>query len=1158
MAALSEDLTVALATQFQRAAADPSRPQMVNANAGSGKTKVLVDRVSRILLQGTDPDKILCLTYTRAAASEMQERLFDKFSDWSILPDAALKEKLVELYGQPFAEIRPPLNLDRVRTLFARALETPEGLKVMTIHAFCEKIIARFPIEAGIMPGFEPLDEQASLDLLKAGYSRLLQQAQSDTDIAEALHLLTRIYADSTLEALLMAGAKDMELLNDWVAAGGVRPFRQATGLNPGETPETIAAEAWQATDQGRLRAFGHLCAGKGGYAEKFATAITQAFARSDPAEAFQIYANVVLKGDGQVTTQMPAKAVTQIDDFLTKDSPEAHRVAAEVARMKAVKIAQISEAYLTLATVLARDFQMAKHAARGLDFNDLILKVRDLLTRTDVSDWVAYKLDGGVEHVLLDEAQDTSPTQWQIIDALTQAFVQDSPDRDGPPRTFFAVGDPKQSIYRFQGAAPRLFMQSIRDRAIDGQGVSLRMSFRSSQHVLDVVDRLFIEERGLNAMFDPETVPEMSDIQRHVAHREDPGRVELWPLVPRSETVAEKEPWDTTPVDAVGEGDPKVRLAREIAHTIRHWIEQKDPVFDRDLGQHRPIHAGDVLILVQKRIGGLFDALIRELKRADLPVAGADRLVLQEATIIRDLLSMTRFVLLPSDELSLAEVLKSPLFGLDDHQLFALAVDREKQSLWQTVQERAPAVADALRQTLNDAHLPPYDFYARLLDRRQASGVTYREALFARLGLESREALNAFLATALEHQQRRAPSLQRFLQSFTAGDIEIKRDKDPAGREVRVMTVHGAKGLEAPIVFMPDTTRAPSERVSGVIRADKSWIIAPSKSESILRTDEYRAAQFAEEMREYMRLLYVAMTRAESRLILCGAWHGQSKTGYAEGSWYDWLQRTFQDLPAQPLETGFDTPDGGGLWYGGGLIGAKTGTPAPADAPADLPDWIEKNHPAEPMRKRTASPSALLAQMEPLERSPREDSVIRGVLIHRLLEVLPDHPADRRHAVAEQWFAGQPAIDEPMKQALMEEVFRVLDHPDFKHVFAEGSRAEVSLAGQVETIKGGTVFLSAQVDRLRVTDDVIFLVDYKSNRRPPARVDDVDLAYIAQMAAYRELARSIWKGRHVKCGLLWTHHPDLMWLPDGVMDAALTMINDRPTSEGDSAERLL
>ena len=1144
-------LTPEAATELQRLAADPSSARMVNANAGSGKTKVLVDRVSRILLQGTDPGRILCLTYTRAAASEMQERLFDSLSKWAVADDATLRASIHTLYGRPMEQVRPAIDIDTVRTSFARALETPEGLKVMTIHAFCERIIGRFPVEAGILPGFSALDDAEGREMMAESRTRLLERAVGDDALAAALHRLTRLKADSTLDDLLYACARDRDRMADWARSGGLAGFRKAAGLGDDETEARIAEREWAALDPEFLSDYADRCIDAGGHARTFGEAFHAALTAPDALAAYTAYTKPFFTGKGTITSQLPKKDFQRAHPFITPDSAAVRRVADVQPRLQAARLSDTTEALLTLGAVMAEDHAHAKHQARGLDFNDLIVKTRDLLKRRDVSDWIAYKLDGGVEHVLLDEAQDTSPTQWEIIDSIVEPFAQDSPDRDAPPRTFFAVGDPKQSIYRFQGAAPGIFMDSVRTRTGEDGEVRLRMSFRSAQEVLDVVDALFLDHGGMAAMFDAHSVPEASDLVRHDAFRQDAGLVELWPLAPASEPLEDREPWDTTPVDATGDGDPRVVLARTIAEQIRHWLDTFEPVYDRDLKAHRPMRAGDVLILVQKRVGGLFDALIKALKEEGLPVAGADRLVLQDAVIVRDLLALTRFVLLPGDCLSLAEVLKSPLFGLDDDQLFALCVDRGDQDLWDAVRARDPDLAAHLQAIRDDAGLAPFDFYARTLDRRGPHGLTYRRALFGRLGMEAKEALDAFLSEALAHQQRQAPSLLRFLQAFTADTIEIKRDKDPAGAEIRVMTVHGAKGLEAPVVFLPDTTRAPRASSGGLIPdGTGGFILAPSGKDSFPLADTLKQADHAEAMREYMRLLYVAMTRAESRLVLCGYHHGRGETGFQEESWYHWFLRTFPHLDTTTFPSAFDGRGRQGLRYGRRPARADAAS-APAAKPAtDLPDWIDRPAPPEPARAAEATPSALLRRDAPVARGPGAGGARRGIVIHSLLEHLPDHPPSARARIADQIIAGHPDFLDSERARMKREVFAVLDHPDFADVFAEGSRAEASLAGRLDGMGEGGLFLTAQVDRLSVVDGTVHLVDYKSGHAPPEDVTQIDAAYLAQMAAYRELARQIWPDHAVRCGLLWTEGPALTWLPDAALDAALTQVREVLTSE--------
>ena len=1133
------------ATHLQRQAADPIFPRIVNANAGSGKTKVLVDRVSRILLQDTDPGKILCLTYTRAAASEMQERLFRDLSRWSIASDADLKAALETLFGMPLEQVKPQVDLAQARTLFARALETPEGLKVMTIHAFCERIIARFPVEAGVLPGFKLLEEAECRRTLLACRTRLLERAMSDPILAAALHRLTRLKADKTLDALLFDLARDQERMERWVAKCGVAGFRIAMGVSQGQTEADIARAALAATNVNRLKSLAAIAKRVWAKADNFLLIVDRVCKAADPVADLTAYAGLFLTNTGGVKKRVLVQAVQNEDNFLEPDGPEMRRVIEAYNTMKAARLADTTEALFTLGRVMADDYAKSKHAARGLDFTDLILKTRDLLRRKDVSDWVSYKLDGGVEHVLLDEAQDTSPTQWAIIDAITESFAQDAPDRDKPPRTFFAVGDPKQSIYRFQGAAPELFIESVQSKSIpDAPPIELGVSFRSAQEILDVVDAVFSDQKGMQALFDLEAEAFASDFTKHIAARTDKGVVELWPIVPKSSPLEDKEPWDTTPVNATSDGDPRVRLARTIAEQIAHWIETGEPVFDRDMKATRPIHAGDVLILVQKRVGGLFEALIKALKDEKLPVAGADRLVLKDAVIVRDLLALTRFVLLPSDCLSLAEVLKSPLYGLDDDALFDLCVDRGSQGLWETVKDRDPKLAAHLQDILDEGDLPPYAFYARLLDRTGPHGQSYRNALFARLGMDAREALEAFLAQALSHEQGDMPSLLRFMQAFERDTVEIKRDKDPAGREVRVMTVHGAKGLEAPIVFLPDTTRVPKKGAGGLIPDGRGgFVLAPSKDDSFAEADALKEADYAQDMREYMRLLYVAMTRAESRLVICGYHHGPGDRGFVEGSWYDWALKTLSAMKTEKFSTAFDGEGQMGLRYGRAAMAPVNDIKKRAAERLDLPDWISRKAPRETNTVTEATPSHLLREAGRIARRPSAGGYQRGIAIHALLEHLPDHPKVDRGRVARAILDGYPNFNDAERDEIEAQVFTVLDHPDFANVFAHGSRAEVSLAGRIEKLGPSGVFLTAQVDRLSVVGDIVYLVDYKSGHKPPESENDIAPAYLAQMAAYRALAREIWPNHTVRCGLLWTEAPVLTWLSDEALDTVLTQV---------------
>ncbi len=1143
------------ATNAQRMAADPSGTRLAAANAGSGKTRVLVDRVSRILLRGTEPEDILCLTYTKAAASEMQERLFLTLGRWSVLDDVALRDDLIELFGQPPETLSPPVAFPKARELFAKALETPEGLKVQTIHAFCERILSRFPVEAGILPGFEPLDDIEILAIRSEVERQILVEAMDkpEGELAVALKHLTLARADMSLEDLFRWIAHSPQKIAAWQSVG-LDPLADRLKLHDDRDPARIAEKLWRRLNVGNMRQVVIALNAGGATDVKRGAFISAAIAQDDPLLALGQLENIYFTQSKALRKKFYDKgtnpsAQAWIDEY-NLDIIEA------IEGVRAAEVLALTQAVFDLAGRYAELYRDAKHRARGLDYSDQILFVKRLLQNADAAEWVKYKLDGGIKHILLDEAQDTAPEQWEIINTLAAPFFQANPDDDpSKPRTLFAVGDEKQSIYGFQGAKPEQFLTEIRNHAEHATtDIRMTMSFRSTQQVLDVVDAVLFDCGGMQAMFDAEKFSPASDETRHIAHRKDNGIVELWPVTPAPEAPEENEPWDTTPVDAAGEGHQIEVLAKKIAETVKVWIDQAEPVFDRGLKRTRPIAPQDVLVLVRRR-GPLFDAIIRQLKRHEIPIAGADRLKLSEALIVKDLIALSRLCLLPSDDLSLAETLKSPLFGFDDDQLMEIAIGRAG-TLWEALREEDPQTFStleafvALSSTLN-----PYDFYARVLDTVDAAGLSMRKRFYKRLSLEARDALEAFLNQALEHQARMAPNLQSFLRAFAKGDVEIKREQDSSLSEVRVMTVHGAKGLEAPIVILPDTTSIPTLREPLLPDGETEQIWTGGKIDHLEKVTEAAKARMTQEQ---LRLLYVAMTRAESRLIICGPHVGRVNAALKPGCWYDWVRRGMEALGAQAYDAPFQREVNGelitGLRYGNLPDSCTIDESAPANDETGLPAWI--NHVAAPegRRRNRVTPSHLLSAPpeEMPVRSPNQSrdskTFRRGNLIHKLLEVLPDIAPERRRDTAKKLLSGYSELPDGLSDQVFSEVFSVLENAEFSHIFAVGSRAEVSLAGSAKGLPKG-LYLNAQIDRLCVSDDEVVIVDYKSNRPPPSDPKDVSDLYLGQMAAYRELAREIYPGRAVSCALLWTDVPRLMVLPDTLLDAALQKVAALPIS---------
>ena len=1128
-------------TDSQRRAIQPDAHVWVGASAGSGKTHVLTNRVLRLMLDGAAPRRILCMTFTKAAAAQMANRLQRRLAGWATAADADLTAALIDLLGRPPAAA----DLARARGLFARVLDEPGGLKIQTIHAFCQSILARFPLEAGVPPNAALVDEGGTATLRAAAQAAFIAAVRADPDHPRAADLdlltdtVTEMGFDAVIGALIGARRQLRHLFADGGVEAAIARVADVLGADPTRTAEDVwrdgliddelelmslrsAAEALSSSgprDQPRgasLRAFLEAdvesrVVGRDAYLKVFLTQKNDVWAARSPkaiaaqaAEKIEPAVKHILMAEGARLLRLEAKA----------------RTAATL---------QATAAALRVGHAILEAYTAGKRRQALVDYDDLILAVEDLLTRMpSVAPWVLYKLDGGIDHLLVDEAQDTNPEQWAVVRALAAEFHAGLGTRDDRARTLFVVGDVKQSIYSFQGADPAAFdaMRRHFDARFGAAGaplarVPLAVSFRSAPAILTAVDAVFAEGTAAHGGL----LLAAGEAVAHIAHRAGmPGRVEVWPaLLPEP---VEAEPWAPPVVQETG-ASPAERLAATLADTIKRWLDAGEWLPARG----RPVRAGDIMILVRRRQSDFVPALMRALKAKDVPVAGQDRMAIAKQMPVRDLIALARFVLLPEDDLSLAEVLRGPLIGLDEDDLFDLAHPRLARDpvprLWQALgaaRDRFGAAHDRLSAWLALADfVPPFEFFTRVLSTGGG-----RAALAGRLGAEVHDPLDELLSLALAYERDRAPSLQGFLAWLESGAAEVKRDMEQVRDEVRVMTVHGAKGLEAPVVILPDTLAVPGRPDTLYWQDDVPlWPVRKA-----LAADPARAAAEAaktERVAEYMRLLYVAMTRAEDRLIVCGWATGKSTPDAA------WHTLVHDALAALAGAQEIDTPTGRGLALVDDLPEAATVTVPRALVPvAELPDWIAQPRPEEPTPPRPLTPSQPDAD-EPAAASPIADDGARfkrGLLIHQLLEVLPDLPPDTRAAAADRYLAA-PAQGLTPDQAreMRDTTLAVLNDPAFAALFGPGSRAEVPITGHI----GGRL-LSGQVDRLLVTGDAVLVVDYKTNRPAPGRVEDVAPAYLRQMAAYRAALKGVYPDRPVRCALLWTQGPRLMPLPDDLL----------------------
>ena len=1154
----------------QAIASDPRNSAWVSANAGSGKTHVLSQRVIRLLLDGTDPSKILCLTYTKAAAANMAARVFDTLARWTTLSDADLDAALDEVDRSRSGKGRREL----ARRLFARALETPGGLKIQTIHAFCEAILHQFPLEANVAGHFELLDAQKEAALVAEARRDLLSGVSSGEagELSEAFADVLETGGESGLEALLAEIVAKRDALRQFIDRVGHAPEPYAElfeefGFSPSDTVENLAETVWPlpGLSRGEFNAL---------VAEAHATDartvlngivphVAAAFEATDPVRALELLAKGLLKADGDPYGPKTFKAALQqrLPDLVDRYGEAARHLLAVKDRVALLGMLRATRSALRLADWLIGRYERLKRVRGFLDFNDLIVRTSGLLARQDAGAWVHYKLDRGIDHILIDEAQDTSPQQWAVVKALAAEFFSGLGARDGIARTIFAVGDEKQSIYSFQGAEPAAFSESgleFRSK-VEPVGrfasVELKHSFRSTEDILGAVDLVFADEQrraGLTYY--------KQDIQHAAIRAGAPGYVELWPpIAPEKED--EPDDW-TQAIDHASA--PAVLLADRIADTIAGWIA--DGEVNEATGKR--VRPGDIIVLVRRR-DRFVHALVRALKdnRRGIPVAGADRLKLASHIAVKDLVALGRFALQPEDDLSLAALLKSPVFDLDEDALYALAQGRSPGiSLWSSLTAHAEGnprlerIADILRHYADRAAFSTvFDFYATILSGTpDVPGA--RAKLIGRLGHEAGDVLDEFLAYCLASEKTGTAGLEAFLAGFETSAPEIKREMDQSRDEVRVMTVHAAKGLEAPIVFLVDggsaahhdqhqprlmRIRLNKARIDGYLwRASKDLASTVTKALG----EEIKTKAEA----EYRRLLYVGMTRAEDRLIVCG-YHGSRRP--TDPSWHRMVSEAFESSPDCETVT---VGDAEVLRYRvtprKPVAVDEEGREASPAAP--LPDFLRRPPPPAPVMPRPLAPSGASAVIEahrepvvsPL--SPVLDhadqpafAAERGTAIHWLLQILPDMDPHEREAAARRYLArigaawGQGEIE-----AAWSSVDAILRDDRFRDVFAPGSRAEVSIMGTV-TLGTRPFAVSGKIDRLAVTADAALIVDYKTNRPAPAMIDEVPPGYVAQLGLYRALLSPIYSGRRIEAALLFTDAPRLVPLPAAMLDAALARL---------------
>lgn len=1103
-----------IAGRQQNKASDPKISVWVEASAGTGKTKVLTDRVLRLFLDGVHPAEILCLTYTKAAAVEMSGRIAKRLAGWAVADEERLYAELSDLLSEPCsAKI-----MNRARTLFALSLDVVGGIKIQTIHSFCQEILKRFPLEAGIPPYFDVMDERSASEILNNVSKELILKIDSDPDsqTAQAAAYLTRHIREFKFSELMQELVENRsKLLSVLSCYNGFEDFlkalRERLNISKLQTEEKEIEDFAKRIDRDQIFAISSALAQGPATDQKNADILDFIFKNANSEFDYESYKTIFLTKSGTIVATLAHKgAVKAMPDILDQMQELAQEVLVFEDYLSRLRLYQSTKAIMAIANELATGYAAYKRLNARLDYEDLISVTRRLLENPDVADWILYKLDSAINHVLIDEAQDTSPDQWAIIRALTTDFFAGE-GQNGKIRTVFAVGDRKQSIYSFQGADPaefdrmrRYFTQKSKEFAT----IRLDVSFRSTEAVLQTVNDLFAQENAKSGVvIDDEKV-------NHLAYRAgQAGKVEIWPLV-EADQSQEDDVW-YPPIERRTKVSASTMLARQIARNIKQMVENGDLLE----AQNRPLQYGDFMVLVQRR-NAFVEEFVRECKNLGVAITGVDKLRLREQIVVEDLLSLGQFLLLPSDDLSLAEVLKSPLCGLNDDDLFKLRWQTDLP-LWQSLQKNQTyaEIVKFLKHLLSEVdYIRPYELFNEVLCLWHG-----REKFAARLGSEAEDAIDEFINLTLTFEQEHIPDLQSFIQWISADSAEVKRELEQADIDaVRLMTVHGSKGLQAPVVILPDTTRIVNiKRSAGLLWDEKNMVYYPLNSaaydqncEKVFEAEKQKAFD------EYRRLLYVALTRAEDQLFICGS---KSKKEVDDQSWYKLCAETMERFGVK-RENGIICRESVQV------IKAETAKEhTRLKSENELPSWAKENAAEEAPLAKPYMPSRPDEEDDQAALSPLLESgnyFQRGIIIHRILQLLTGRENREKvvRLIRSCLQSNAPQISDSQQKQIEREILKLWEDPELSFIFGEGSFAEVPVAGLAD----GRI-VSARIDRLYVGADKVAIVDFKTNRPAAVVLEDIPAIYLKQLKIYKQLIEQIYPSKPVETYILWTNTANLM-----------------------------
>jgi ATP-dependent helicase/nuclease subunit A len=1129
----------------QNSASNPIHSVWVSANAGAGKTHILVERIIRLLLPpfNCPPHKILCLTYTKAAATEMTERLFHRLGAWITKTDAELLDDITKMTG------RTPAYNDIIiaRRLFASVLETAGGLKIQTIHGFCEHLLRRFPNESGYPTDFTLLSDVDLKNIYHDALNNLslyvLQNPQ--TELANALGVISKHYNMNDFIDLVINSRKIYtQITADGSEFWNAERLVQTLGLPSEIENKNIYDDFLNLLDDTKISCL--ISALESGGTNDNKRADTLKYIQIKGIDNFNLWSELFLTGKKEMRVKK---------SFITKDIQK--------------KFPDLSDYLFTLYDVFAKTYihhngmliydltkntslvlkniytfiDNVKHAKNVCDFDDIIMRTRNLLTNTDVSSWVLWKFDGGIDHILVDEAQDTAPEQWDIIRSITQDFFKPNHNDNGfKHRTVFAVGDEKQSIYGFQGAAPEKMAQNADFFASQASSINhqwsaenLRGSFRSSPAIMNLVDNVFQNEAAAGVLFG-----NLERIEHYAVANMGPGYVEMMPpVVPVQNDNADA--W-TDALDSVSSLSPKAINAKKIALKIQELLQSPKLI----PSTRRPAEPKDIMILLQKR-DATMQSLIKELIALKIPVSGLDRIYLLNEMAILDMLALIDFCLYTDDDLSLAQILRSPLCDISEEDLFILCHNRTGK-LWHSLdlhKDNKPNFSDAYHflniLLMQSQTLSVFEFISFVLETHQG-----RKKFIARLGRDCLDGLDELVNKALAFGQNRNPSLQAFVQFMRDSGGNQKRDIDTNHNAVQIMTIHGSKGLEAPIVFLPDCCDLP--KTNGdlfkrfVITADNTPMILKEGGQHPTAIDHKEFLK-SKDLDENRRLLYVALTRAKDWLFISGKLRKSKNDKYkiSDKCWYHYIKNGLLCLDNYDMidseNSQFPT-----YIYNDIATHEITYKPKPAVTESSPPALHTRSLPAwaladavtiQHQKNKFIAPSTATNTHYVHDD---DNAKMRGIIIHKLLEILVNMPPQHRPQATDNYLK-KYNLTAQTHERYKSEIFNLMDNPDFNILLSSNGLSEVPIMGQIPELDNMNV--SGQIDRMVITDTQILLADYKTDK-DLSKDTPLPEQYVLQMALYQSACKHIYPNKTIKCFIIATAKPDIIEIDTMMLNTSL------------------